>query len=961
MPRGLVAFAIAGAALMLAGFTPQATASATSPNWGRQATAVAPPPRAWAEMDFDSRRARTVLYGGSDLNTNFSDTWEWDGNSWSMFNTFPSPPAAIGQGMAFDSARGVSVLLDDSVTWEWDGANWVLRATRSAPSARTWTAMTYDSAHHLIVLFGGQGASGLLGDTWTYDGANWTRRSPANSPSPRQGAALAFDSARGVVVLFGGRAVEGRLNDTWEWDGTNWIQRNPASLPLTRFWNSMAFDSRIGRVIMFGGDRFEPFHALGPINDTWLWDGTSWARDWTANAPSPRAGQSMVYDSAAGTTVLFGGTDEATPGQYSNETWELNPGIVTPAGDPAISVSPRNQGFGFGAPTVGTTTAPADIWVTSSGSGPLVIDSVSTTGDFAVASNDCPTSPDPIAPGSYCRVQVTFTPAACGNRPGSLNFDDNVASGTQSFALRGAGITPDCDGDLELLPPDDITVNATSPSGARVTFQSPRAIDEDNLPPVPTCDHASGSTFPIGTTVVNCQVTDTDDFTPTVTASFRVTVNDTDLALTGVPADISASPSGPSGAVVTYTPPTAVDEDDSAPPVTCDPASGSTFPVGVTTVTCQASDGDDTPSTVSATFRVRVGDADLSLTSVPANIHATAAGAKGFTVYYNGPFAVDEENPAPDVVCDHPSGSIFSVGVTTVTCRATDPDDTPSTVTATFLVTVTDTDLALTRVPAPITVSARLGEPGAVVSYTAPVVSDEDGDSLAATCVPASGSMFPIGTSNVTCWVTDADDTPNTVTAVFPVTVQDTDLTLVNVPADITAVATGPAGATVTYTPPTAVDEDPDPLPVICNPASGSTFPVGAWTVTCQAIDSDDLGSAFAFFHVFVVPDVQLGVSVSPTTASGHTNVTTNVSLTNLGTASERVTLNYSVVYSNSSGGTTTVATDRAIINIAPGASTNRSFSFAVKNNTPKGAYTVVVTANDTTGTVTGYGNFTVV
>jgi len=274
---------------------------------------------------------------------------------------------------------------------------------------------------------------------------------------------------------------------------------------------------------------------------------------------------------------------------------------------------------------------------------------------------------------------------------------------------------------------------------------------------------------------------------------------------------------------------------------------------------------------------------------------------------------------------------------------------------------VTDTDLALTRVPAPIDVFARPGQPGAVVSYTPPVVSDEDGDSLSATCVPASGSMFPIGTSNVTCWVTDADDTPNTVTAVFPVTVEDTDFTLVDVPSDITVVATGSAGATVTYTPPTAVDEDPDPVPVTCDPASGSTFPVGAWTVTCQAIDNDDLGSATAYFHVTVVPDVQLAVSVSPTVAHVRDTVTTTALVTNLGTATIRATMTYTLLFTDSNYNTSTVATAKAVVNLAAGRTASRLFSFAVKNQTAKGFYSVIVTASDTTGTVTQYGDFSVV
>ena len=86
------------------------------------------------------------------------------------------------------------------------------------------------------------------------------------------------------------------------------------------------------------------------------------------------------------------------------------------------------------------------------------------------------------------------------------------------------------------------------------------------------------------------------------------TTTDTDLGLTGVPANITVAATHLSGSVVTYTAPTAVDEagDNPAPTVSCAPSSGSTFVIGITTVTCTASDADDTPSTVSGTFTVTV-------------------------------------------------------------------------------------------------------------------------------------------------------------------------------------------------------------------------------------------------------------------------------------------------------------------------------------------------------------------
>jgi uncharacterized repeat protein (TIGR01451 family) len=61
---------------------------------------------------------------------------------------------------------------------------------------------------------------------------------------------------------------------------------------------------------------------------------------------------------------------------------------------------------------------------------------------------------------------------------------------------------------------------------------------------------------------------------------------------------------------------------------------------------------------------------------------------------------------------------------------------------------------------------------------------------------------------------------------------------LVNMPGDPQErEATGPAGAVVSYVPPTASDEsDTDPA-VGCAPAPGATFPLGTTVVTCTAVD----------------------------------------------------------------------------------------------------------------------------
>lgn len=81
------------------------------------------------------------------------------------------------------------------------------------------------------------------------------------------------------------------------------------------------------------------------------------------------------------------------------------------------------------------------------------------------------------------------------------------------------------DTDLSISTPPDITVNATGPSGAPVTYTLPSVSDPDDaVAPTPTCSASPGSAFAIGTTTVKCIASDPDDTPSTVSTSFTVTV-----------------------------------------------------------------------------------------------------------------------------------------------------------------------------------------------------------------------------------------------------------------------------------------------------------------------------------------------------------------------------------------------------------------------------------------------------
>ena len=82
------------------------------------------------------------------------------------------------------------------------------------------------------------------------------------------------------------------------------------------------------------------------------------------------------------------------------------------------------------------------------------------------------------------------------------------------------------DNDLAIATSDGITANATSLSGAAVSYPLPTVTDPDDAtdPAAADCSPAAGSVFPIGTTTVTCTATDPDDSNSPVKTSFTVTI-----------------------------------------------------------------------------------------------------------------------------------------------------------------------------------------------------------------------------------------------------------------------------------------------------------------------------------------------------------------------------------------------------------------------------------------------------
>ncbi len=284
-------------------------------NWNLVPTPIHPSARGEIDLAFDSARGKTVLFGDPG---GMTDTWEYDG-AWQQVAS-SGPGSRWDHSMAFDSARGVTVLFGGrnnfglflSDVWEWDGTAWVAVTTATSPPARHSAAMTYDSARGVVVLFGGRDFANFYGDTWEYDGLDWTQRFPANNPSGRETPAMDFDSNRAVTVLYGGSAGIVQ-QDTWEWDGNNWLLRVAVSPPGPKTDHGVAYDPSGLRTLVYGG--------VFSGDEVWGWDGTAWTLA-GSGGPGGRTSTGFVHDSARQVTVMFGGYPNAT-GLPGDDTWEF--------------------------------------------------------------------------------------------------------------------------------------------------------------------------------------------------------------------------------------------------------------------------------------------------------------------------------------------------------------------------------------------------------------------------------------------------------------------------------------------------------------------------------------------------------------------------------------------------------------------------------------------------------------
>lgn len=438
---------------------------------------------------------------------------------------------------------------------------------------------------------------------------------------------------------------------------------------------------------------------------------------------------------------------------------------------------------------------------------------------------------------------LSGTPTQFGTFPITVNAtDQNLCVGSRTVSL------------FIDRPPVANCKNVTVSAGPTCTANA--SIDNGSFDPDGggfTTSQAPPGPYPLGNTTVTLTVT--DPLGASSQCSATVTVQDKTPPSITCPANITqAADPGQCTSVVNYT----VNASDlcSSVTVVSTPISGFAFPKGTTTVTATATDASGNAATCS--FTVTVNDTQAPSITCPSNISVPQdTGKCTAVVTYQLPTVSDNCSGVGTPVCSPQSGLTFPLGTTTVSCTVSDASSNSSS--CSFTVTVNDTVSPVVSCPANIVTSTAPNLCSAMVSFT-PSATDNC-SSTTVVYSPASGSVFPKGTTTVTVTATDAAG--NKSTCAFTVTVNDTQPPVIVCPANIT-VPNDPdhCSAVVGYASPMVGDNCPGVGAPVCSPPSGSTFPKGTTTVTCSV--SDLAGNMSACTFTVTINDTQPPVITCP-------------------------------------------------------------------------------------------------
>jgi N-acetylneuraminic acid mutarotase len=305
-----------------------------------------------------------------------------------------------------------------------------------------------------------------------------------------------------------------------------------------------------------------------------------------------------------------------------------------PFGDPQ-SVQPGSVRLFFNAPD-GYTVTPTQIDVTVVGGDDVIVPLLFALIDVTPPTIDPHANVTAEASGPS-GAAVTYLPpathdavdgngvASCSPASGSqfpightsVTCSAHDAAGNHATSTFFDVFVVDTTPPVLTVPADISIVLTTATASSAVATFTAAAIDLVDSTPAASCAPSSGSTFPVGTTIVSCTATDyTGNGSQPKTFKVIIVPKNAKAPKVEAPANMTVEATGPSGAIVIFTATATDPVYGNTLPVDCTPASGSMFPLGVTTVICSATNdfGRSDTDTTRITVRDRTEPTIVSVT-----------------------------------------------------------------------------------------------------------------------------------------------------------------------------------------------------------------------------------------------------------------------------------------------------------------------------------------------------------
>ncbi|MDT0553603.1 HYR domain-containing protein [Urechidicola vernalis] len=386
---------------------------------------------------------------------------------------------------------------------------------------------------------------------------------------------------------------------------------------------------------------------------------------------------------------------------------------------------------------------------------------------------------DPTVANDNCGGAVVINDFNNSNTLAGAQIPDGT---TIVWSINDGTFSETCSFDVSVIDNEAPTVVASSDRSGNSSDDGPgnctlelligNAIPSDNCSGTNLTWAMSGATtgsgsgqvgrqfYNVGTTIITYTVTDDEGLTGTDFLSITIT-DDENPVLSSCPPDISqGTDSSICGAIVAWTPPTAADNCGVTVSSTHNP--GDTFPVGTTTVTYTATDGEGLID--SCSFDVVITDVENPIIVCPSDIIVNADSFCEATTVNLGTPTTSDNCGVASVTNNAPS--TFPLGTVQVTWTVTDTAGLIATCIQN--VTVVDATPPTITCPSNVTVSADLGLCTASgVSLATPTYSDNCSVGIS-NDAPAT---FPLGDTTV-IW-TATDGAGLTTTCVQTVTVED--------------------------------------------------------------------------------------------------------------------------------------------------------------------------------------------